>query len=108
MNPRLHVFNYIGECAHNNKLDTRQRSNEDLANRVRTALFGDVVVVVPKLVMTLHRVLLTTLLTTSLFVLPVGLVLAWSMDSVEPKDILTATAAYVTILLVLLGTTFHA
>lgn len=51
---------------------------------------------------------LTTLLATSLFVLAVELVLVWSMDSVEPKDILTATAVYVAILVVFAGTTLPA
>ena len=106
--PRLNVSNYIGEGGRFHKQDTRQRSREDLLNRIRMALFGGVVVVAPMLIMTLHRTLLTTLLTTSLFVLAVGLVLAWSMDSAEPKDILTATAAYAAILVVFVGTTLPA
>lgn len=48
--------------------------------------------VAPMLIMARHRTLLTTLLTASLFVLVVGLVLAWLMCTAEPKDILTATA----------------
>lgn len=108
MKPRLHVSNYIGEGGRNHKLDTMQRSNEGLLNRLRMALFGGVVVVAPMLIMTLHRTVLTTLLTTSLFVLAVGLVLAWFMVSAEPKDILTATAAYAAILVVFVGTSLPA
>lgn len=103
--PLLNVSNYIGEGGRFHKQDTRQRSREDLLDRIRMALFGGVVVVAPMLIMTLHRTLLTALLTTSLFVLAVGLVLAWLMDSAEPKDILTATAAYAAILVVFVGTT---
>ena len=72
------------------------------------ALFGGVVVVVPMLIMALHRTLLTTLLTTSTFVLAVGLILAWSMNGSKPQDILTATAAYAAILVVFVGTTLPA
>lgn len=108
LKPRLHVSNYIGEGGRNHTLDTRQRLNEGLLHRVRMALFGGVVVVAPMLIMSLHRTLLTTLLTTSLFVLVVGLVLAWSMDSAQPKDILMATAAYAAILVVFVGTTLPA
>lgn len=103
--PRLQVSNYTGEGGSNHKLDMRQRLTRKLLDRIRMALFGGVVVVAPMLVMTLHRTLLTTLLTTSMFVLAVGLVLAWLMDSAEPKDILTATAAYAAILVVFVGTT---
>lgn len=74
--PRLRVSNYTGEGHHNNKLNTRRRLNEALLTRIRTALFGSVVVVTPKLVITLHRVLLTILLSALLSVLAVGLVLA--------------------------------
>lgn len=67
------------------------------------ALFGEVVILAPMPIMTLHSTMSTTLLTTSLFMLAVGLVLALSMDSAAPKDILTATAAYAAILVVFCG-----
>ena len=106
--PRLFVSNYIGEGGCIDRRYTRQRKTEALLNRIKMALFGGVVVVAPMLIMTLHRTLLTTLLTTSVFVLAVALVLAWSMDNAEPKDILTATAAYAAILVVFVGTTLPA
>lgn len=62
-------------------------------------------VVAPMLIMSLHRTLLTTLLTTSVSVLVVSVVMALTMVSAEPKDILTATAAYAAILVVFVGTT---
>lgn len=105
--PLLHVSNYTGEGGWNDRLWKEQRSVSKLLNRIRMALFGGVVVVAPMLVMALHRTLLTTLLTTSLVVLVVGLVLAWMMDTAEPKDILTATAAYAAILVVFVGTTLQ-
>lgn len=108
LEPRLHVSDYTGEGGRLNKQDQRRGLIENLFNRVRMALFGGVVVVAPMLIMALHRTLLTTLLTTSVFVLAVGLVLAWSMDTAEPKDILMATAAYAAILVVFVGTTLPA
>ena len=103
--PRLHVSDYIGEGGRMDQQLMRQRKLEAFLKRVKMALFGGVVVVAPMLIMTLHHTLLTTLLTTSLFVLAVGLVLAWSMEDGEPKDILKATAAYAAILVVFVGTT---
>ena len=108
LKPRINVSNYIGEGGCKDRKYTRERKLEALLNRIKMALFGGVVVVAPMLIMTLHRTLLTTLLTTSLFVLAVGLVLAWSMEDGEPKDILTATAAYAAILVVFVGTTLPA
>ena len=106
--PRLHVSNYIGEGGRTDRQFDKQRKLEALLNRIKMALFGGAVVVAPMLIMTLHRTLLTTLLATSLFVLAVGLILAWSMDGGQPKDILTATAAYAAILVVFVGTTLPA
>ena len=106
--PSLHVPDYTGEGGWMWRDDTRRQRIEGLYQRVSMALFGGVVVVVPMLIMTLHRTLLTTLLTTSLFVLFVALVLAWFMNSAEPKDILTAVAAYAAILVVFVGTTLGA
>ena len=108
LKPRINVSNYIGEGGCKDRKFTRERKLEALLNRIKMALFGGVVVVAPMLIMTLHRTLLTTLLTTSLFVLAVGLILAWSMEDGEPKDILTATAAYAAILVVFVGTTLPA
>ena len=106
--PPLHVSNYTGEGGWNDREWKQQRLASKLWKRIEMALFGGVVVVAPMLIMALHRTLLTTLLTTSLFVLVVGLVLACSMDTAEPKDILTATAAYAAILVVFVGTTLEA
>ena len=108
LKPRINVSDFIGEGGCKDREFTRERKLEALLNRIRMALFGGVVVVAPMLIMTLHPTLLTTLLTTSLFVLAVGLVLAWSMEDGQLKDILTATAAYAAILVVFVGTTLPA
>ena len=67
------------------------------------ALFGGIVVVGPMLIMVLRRDQTTSLVTTSVFVVAVGLVLAWFMREAERKDILTATAAYAAVLVVFVG-----
>ena len=56
------------------------------------------------LIMVLHKTLVTTLLTTSLFVLAVSLTLALFMQDAERKDIIGATAAYAAVLVVFVGT----
>ena len=54
--------------------------------------------------MSLHQTKLTSLLTTSFFVLVVGIILAWYMKDADKKDILSATAAYAAVLVVFVGT----
>ncbi|CZR56262.1 uncharacterized protein PAC_06150 [Phialocephala subalpina] len=44
------------------------------------------------------------LLTTSIFVLVVAVVLAWLMETAEPKDITSATVAYAAVLVMFVGT----
>lgn len=56
------------------------------------ALFGGLALIVPMLIMARHPTQLTTLLTTSTFVLVVVMLLAALMDSAESKDVVTATA----------------
>ena len=75
-----------------------------LKSNLQTALFGSFALVVPMLIMTLHQTKLTTLLTTSSFVLAVAVILAAAMTDAEPKDILTATAGYAAVLVVFVGT----
>lgn len=71
--------------------------------RLIMAIFGGLALVAPMLIMTLHPTRLTLLLTTSSFVFTVGVVLAWSMDTAEPKDIIGATAAYAAVLVIFVG-----
>lgn len=54
------------------------------------------------LIMTLHESKLTSLVTTSVFVLGVAVILALTVD--DTKDIVGATAAYAAVLVVFVGT----
>ncbi|KAG4442335.1 hypothetical protein IFR05_002186 [Cadophora sp. M221] len=58
----------------------------------------------PKLIMALHQSLLTSLVTTSVFVIAVAVALAWFMKDAQAKDIIGATAAYAAVLVVFVGT----
>lgn len=73
--------------------------------RLKTSLFGGFVLVVPMLIMSLHPTLLTTLLTTSVFVFAVAVIIAIQMKTAEDKDVLGTTAAYAAVLVVFVGTT---
>lgn len=48
--------------------------------------------------------LVTTLLTTSICTLGIGLILAFWMDNADNKDIIAATAGYAAVLVVFVGT----
>ncbi len=80
-----------------------KRYTEALYARLIMALGGGFALVVPMLIMVLHPTLLTTLLTTSCFVLAVGVCLAVVMIDSEPKDIIACTAAYAAVLVVFVG-----
>lgn len=80
-----HVFTrYIS----GNNIDTQENSQDIFVShelkkkkvflsRLAVALFGGLALIVPMLIMTLHKSLPTTLLTTFLFVVAVAVVLAW-------------------------------
>lgn len=72
--------------------------------KICMAIFGGLSLIVPVLIMVLHPTLLTALVTTSVFVLFVGTVLAAVMVEAEPKDVVAATAAYAAVLVVFIGT----
>jgi hypothetical protein len=55
------------------------------------------------MIMVLHPTKLTTLLTTVVCVFFVALALSFRMNKAEPKDILSATAAYAAVLVVFVG-----
>ena len=102
--PRLDVPNYTGDGGYSSRKDTAQEYSRGFFSRLKMALFGGSVLIAPMLIMRLHATLLTELLTTSLFVVVVGLILAWYMKDVDKKDILDATAAYAAVLVVFIGT----
>jgi hypothetical protein len=73
--------------------------------RFLIAASSGLALIAPMLIMTLHPTKLTSLLTTSLFVIVVALILARVMDEAQNKDIVAATAAYAAVLVVFVGTT---
>jgi hypothetical protein len=74
-------------------------------SRLAMALFGGLALIVPMLIMSLHQSRLTALLTTSVFIVAIGVILAWWMDDAQDKDIVAATAAYAAVLGVFVGVT---
>ena len=72
--------------------------------RLPLALAGGFALIAPMLIMTLHKSKLTSLLTTTVFVLAVAVALSWFMKDASPKDIIGATAAYAAVLVVFVGT----
>jgi hypothetical protein len=71
--------------------------------RLSMALFGGYALIIPMLIMYLHASKLTSLLTTSVFVIAVAVYFA-ALLNWEPKDIIGATAAYAAVLVVFVGT----
>jgi hypothetical protein len=82
----------------------REEENNKFISRLSMALFGGAALIAPMLIMTLHPTRLTSLLTTSVFVLAVGVALAWWMKDAASKDIMGSTAAYAAVLVVFVGT----
>jgi uncharacterized membrane protein YqjE len=65
--------------------------------------FGGLTLIVPMLIMVLDPRKLVSVVTTSVFTLAVGLILAIWMDEAESKDMIAATAAYAAVLVVFVG-----
>lgn len=89
---------------HKEDVDAVFQNIASFLQRLETSLLGGFAVVVPMLIMTLHPTLLTALLTTSIFVFAVAVIIAITMKTAEPKDVLGATAAYAAVLVVFVGT----
>ena len=101
----LHVPDYTGYGGHNFHQEVAQQGDREFLSRLRMALFGGVSLIVPMLIMKLHATLLTQLVTTSVFIVAVGVGLAWYMRDAQKRDILAATATYAAVLVVFVGTT---
>lgn len=97
------VPDYIGDGGFSSRKDLALEYSEGFISRFKMALFGGNALVAPMLIMSLHPTKLTQLLTTSFFVLVVGIILAWYMNDADKKDILGATAAYAAVLVVFVG-----
>ncbi|PMD45885.1 hypothetical protein L207DRAFT_576767 [Hyaloscypha variabilis F] len=74
-------------------------------SRLAMAMFGGLALIAPMFIMSLHQTRLTALLTTSMFVIAVGAILAWWMDEAKSQEIVAATAAYAAVLVVFVGVT---
>ncbi|KAH8587019.1 hypothetical protein B0O99DRAFT_642917 [Bisporella sp. PMI_857] len=90
------------EWAASNARSKKQKT--DFRIRLLIAASAGLALIVPMLIMTLHRTKLTSLLTTSFFVIAVAIVLAYVMEDAQNKDIVAATAAYAAVLVVFVGT----
>jgi VIT1/CCC1 family predicted Fe2+/Mn2+ transporter len=82
----------------------KEKMWQAFVSRLAMALFGGAALIAPMLIMALHQSKLTSLLTTSLFVIAVAVMLAWWMEDATNKDIVGATAAYAAVLVVFVGT----
>lgn len=100
----LDVPDYTGYGGFSSRKDLALEYSRGFLSRLKMALFGGIALVAPMLIMKLHPSELTGLLTTSFFVLAVGIILAWYMKDADKKDILGATAAYAAVLVVFVGT----
>jgi VIT1/CCC1 family predicted Fe2+/Mn2+ transporter len=84
------------------RLDAKRRKQR-LLNRMAMSTFGGLTLIVPMLIMVLDPSKLTTVVTTSVFTLVVGWVLAIWMDEADKKDMIAMTAAYAAVLVVFVG-----
>jgi hypothetical protein len=100
----LDVPDYTGYGGFSSQRDLAFEYTKGFLSRLAMALFGGISLIAPMLIMRLHPTKLTELLTTSIFVLVVGVILAWYMKDAVNKDILAATAAYAAVLVVFVGT----
>lgn len=87
----------------NGKTMKQSLQEVDVFSRLKMAVFGALAFLVPMLIMILHPTKLTTLLTTVVCVLAVAVALAYAMHDSDPKDVLSATAAYTAVLVVFIG-----
>jgi hypothetical protein len=86
------------------KMFTMVEERSAFESRLKMAIFGGLVLLVPMIIMVLHATKLTALLTTVLCVLAVAVALSFRMRNAEGKDVLGATAAYAAVLVVFVGT----
>lgn len=80
----------------------QKEATKQLLKRISMAVIGGAFLIGPMLVMVLHKSLLTTFLTSSVFVVIFGIVLAFALDN--PFNVLSGTAAYAAVLVVFVGT----
>ena len=98
-------FSRIHENAHVDMAQTTKAKHRkrQLLNRMAMSTFGGLTLIVPMLIMVMDPRRITTVVTTSVFTLAIGLILAVWMDEAESKDMIAATAAYAAVLVVFVG-----
>lgn len=82
---------------------TRLKKLQNLRIRIILAAVGAFLMLGPMWLMVLHQTVYTGLITTTMCVSAFGLVASWMLA--EPKDVLSATAAYAAVLVVFVGLT---
>ncbi|KAE9367583.1 hypothetical protein N431DRAFT_416289 [Stipitochalara longipes BDJ] len=101
----LAEFSRTHETAHVDRaqLTKSKHRKRQLLNRMAMSTFGGLTLIVPMLIMVMDPRKVTTVVTTSVFTLTIGLILAVWMDEAESKDMIGATAAYAAVLVVFVG-----
>jgi len=88
----------------NKEVREAKARKEAFSERLWMGVFGGVAVIAPMLLMSLHRDLSTSLITSSVATMLFALVLALAAKSLKGQEILGATAAYAAVLVVFVGT----
>lgn len=94
LHSRIHSVNTMAL----DNLHAKIKKQRLVFSRLAMALFGGAALIAPMLIMTLHQSKLTSLLTTSVFVVGVAVALAWRLEDAKNQDIVAATAAYAAVL----------
>jgi VIT1/CCC1 family predicted Fe2+/Mn2+ transporter len=98
---RLVVNRGFRELAKEGKLDRERR--KAYLSRLSMAYFGGLALVVPMLIMALHKELVVSLVTTSVATAIFAIVIALWSTYASGKDVLASTAAYTAVLVVFVG-----
>ncbi|MCJ1480523.1 hypothetical protein MMC06_000678 [Schaereria dolodes] len=101
--PYPHVPDYTGYGGFNYQRESAAQQTGEFLNRLKMALFGGTALVIPMPIMRLHPTELTTLLTTSIFVLAVAIILSDYMRDAATREILEVITAHAAALVVFVG-----
>jgi hypothetical protein len=80
--------------------DNANRRRQAFIHRVGSALIGGIAFVGPMLLMMLHNTLVTRLVTASVSIFIFGLAYAFVQHTADPRDVMTAVAAYAAVLVI--------
>jgi hypothetical protein len=88
----------------NKEVRQAKEMKQAFAERIWMGAFGGVAVIAPMLLMSLHRDLNTSLITSSVATALFTLVLALAARNLKGQEVLGATAAYAAVLVLFVGT----